>query len=388
MDDLSYVVNTQESSECSSSTDGEEKIVSEELIDLSTHMVGIEQKYLSALNFSVSSFNNSLEKTDECEEINHIESDSDGVSEGKDALNNFVQSHHNGLFLDQFSMAIESQEPNWSVNDFLKSSVLEGNCRDNSRSNLLDSEPKVSKMGALNDGISFYRKMIVMNDSLSWELFSKDEQENSINSSDLYTLKDWKVNSHDNFLSINPMLVKNTFLKLKTDPRERDGTQRQSLPYFDFSSVEDHPFKGCLENFSVDIDSGASALHIKSDLHVKKHSEDFLIDKTKISDVNTFEEQKDYKQEGMTSTPVSGGSSWESLLGRSSKPVSNNGDCRESSLAKFDIPLDFVIDKCLLQEIMLQYPLYLSAKFEAGVSLLCLLFYYLNFLGCCCWLIL
>lgn len=360
MDDLSYVANAHESSECSSSTDGEEKIVSEQLI-------GIEQNYFSALNFSVNPFNSSSAKPEECEELSHTESDLEEICEGKDALYQFVQSYHNGLFLDQISVALESEKPNWSVNGLLKGSFLDGSYGDSSSSNLLDYDPKLSKLGAFNDGISYYRKMIATDDTLSEELFTKDEQKNIRYGSNVFTLKDGKVHSRDNFLSKNPMFTKNSFLNLRSDPVEGEDTHNfgQSLPYFDFSSVED-PCKGCLENFSADFDSGASAPTIKSVLHDKQCcDQEFLVDKTKIRNVNTLSELKEYKQDDVSSALVSGGSSWESLLGRSSNTTSDDvGDLRESSLGKIDIPLDFIIDKCLLQEIILQYP-YSFAKYRS-----------------------
>ncbi|XP_062082397.1 uncharacterized protein LOC133788811 isoform X2 [Humulus lupulus] len=366
IDDLSYVANTYESSECSASND-EEKIVSDQLNELSDQRVGLEEKYFSGLSFSVTHpFNNFVEKSCECEESHHIESDADGLFE-RDVL------YHHWKLSDQISGAIESQEPNWackSINEYLdqlpdnnwlgllKSSVnVEGNSGGNSRSNLQDCDPRMSMIGTTEKGISYCRKMIIMNDAFSEELFGKDGQENNINNSTLVTLKDWKVNSHNSLLSTNPMLTKSTFLKLQTDPGEGDGTRYgKALPFFDFSSVEDSCNR-CLESFSARLsDPGASATSNKSDLHDEHCDQDMLLVKRKISNGNSLLEVKDCNQEDTASTLDSGGSSWERLLGRSCNTV-NNGvrDHIESSLAKFDIPLDFIIDKCLLQEIMLQY---------------------------------
>ena len=359
MDDLSYVANTDKSSDCSSSDDGE-KIVSEPLSDLSSHMVGLEQKYLSGLIFSVSPpFNSYVEKPYECEDSQHTESDSDGIYE-RDVIYHYEQSPHHGKLLDQVSMAIESQEPNWSC-------IVEGSSGGNSGSNPLDCDPEVSKIRAFKEGISCCRNTILMNGALPEELFMKDQQVNNIHSSELFKLKNWKVSSNNNFLSINPMLMKSTFLNLQTDPGGRDGTHSgKYLPYCDFSSVED-PCKGCMERLSAgNMDSSASAASYKSDLHDEQHcGQDVSIIKPKISHGNSLTEVKDYNKKDDTSTLVSGGSTWERLLRRSSNTVINGvGNHIESSLAKFDIPLDFIIDKCLLQEIMLQYP-YLYAKFRS-----------------------
>ncbi|KAM6576704.1 hypothetical protein CsatB_028541 [Cannabis sativa] len=363
VDDSSYIANTYESSSVCSSSNDEEKI--DQLKDLSSQSFELEEKYLSGLSFSITSpFNNYEEKSCECEESLHIESDADGLCE-RDVLH--------GKLLDQISVAKESQEQNWacrSVNKYLerlpnndwlghlKSSVsVEGSSGGDSRSNLEDCDPRMSTKGTIEDGISYCRKLMVTSDSFSEELFSKDGQENSINNSALVTKKDWKVNSHNNFLSINPMLRKSSFLKLQTDPGEGDGTRYgKALPFFDFSSVEDSCNR-CLENLSARLlDPGASAASNKIDLHVENCKRDMLLVEPKISYDNSLLEVKDYNQEDTASALVSGGSSWEMLLGRSCNTV-NNGvrDHIKSSLAKFDIPLDFIIDKCLLQEIMLQY---------------------------------
>ncbi|KAL5576039.1 hypothetical protein UlMin_017738 [Ulmus minor] len=378
-DDLSDEANKYESSECSSSYDAEEQFVSEQPTKVSSHMVELQEKYFSPLIFSVSPhIHNSMEKAHECEESYHTRSDSDGICGRVDENCQDEQSLHNGMSLSQIFVATESEKPNWlvmsdpqyvgnlfdpswPVNGFSKSSVsLDNNYRDTSCSHLLDSDPKMSKTGSLKEGISYYSKMMLMNSaSLAEELFGKDRLENSICTSDLFITQDWKFNSGNNFFSMNPMLRKNTFLKLQTVHGERNGIQcGKSLPYFDFSSVED-PCKGCVENISVGfIDSGVSANIGKNDAQ-DRHCNDkeaALIDKTKICGATEPSELKDCNKENASLMSFSGGSSWESLLRRSLITVSNSvGAHNKSLLAKFEMPLDFIIDKCLFQEIMLQY---------------------------------
>jgi gamma-tubulin complex component 6 len=66
---------------------------------------------------------------------------------------------------------------------------------------------------------------------------------------------------------------------------------------------------------------------------------------------------KEQDKEAVVSTNGCGGTSWQSLL-KSFSYTENESVCdhRESLSSMFEIPLDFVIDKCLLQEILLQYP--------------------------------
>jgi len=80
-----------------------------------------------------------------------------------------------------------------------------------------------------------------------------------------------------------------------------------------------------------------------------------LVDNTEVCHVNSPSDLKDHNQE--VTKNVSGGSNWETLLGTTSETVDNSvGGHGQSLSAMFDIPLDFIIEKCLLQEIMLQYP--------------------------------
>ncbi|KAJ4970138.1 hypothetical protein NE237_003237 [Protea cynaroides] len=52
---------------------------------------------------------------------------------------------------------------------------------------------------------------------------------------------------------------------------------------------------------------------------------------------------------------VSGGAEWESSLNYSGKIIRHAGGHRHSSSVTGEMPLNVIIDKCMLQEIMLQY---------------------------------
>lgn len=360
MDDILHASSAYESSECSLSSNSEDETLSDQLIDLSSPMVGIEQRYLSGLSFSISPHYNTFQ-ANPCvfEELHNAGNASDRLCEGRETRNHGQQSLNSGMPLDQIIKPFESEEPHWPVSGLWKSSLGADGCyRCKKMPNLCDCHTKSSKLGALREGLSYYRKMIVTDNTLQEERVSKDEQGNKAHGSDLLAFKDWKLASNNNFLSLNPMLTKNTFLELQADQQERDGIRAQSLPYFDFSIVED-PCRGSLEKISVgSMDPSASTSIINSGLRDKdKHDEDILINRTKKCDFTSLPEPiRDIHGDALP-PHVSGGSSWESLLARSSNTAINSvGDHRESSVAKFNIPLDFIIDKCLQQEITLQYP--------------------------------
>lgn len=384
MDEFSYMMDKYESLDSLSSNSSEEQIESEQLIELPNHMVGLEQKYLSALSFSLSTPTDiALQKPHQCKKSCHIESGSHGICERTDCLGHQVHSHQREMILSDMSVMLEPGESNWScISDIqhkdsipdkawplggpLQHSfdVVEG-YKNDSRLYPSDSGLKPSKryMGVPREGMSYFSEMIAPCNALTGEA-GKDLLEN-----DTYTrLQQWKHNYGSNFLSMNPMLTTNAFLHLMSKPGERCSTDYgQSLPYFDFTSVED-PCQLCVVQLPAGsehefgsgirllVDSHASTATSKGDNHGKQgySGDDVLTDNTKVSCVYSPLDLKDHNQEVITN--LSGGSSWESLLDSDINTVDINfGGHRPSLSAMFEIPLDFIIDKCLLQEIMLQY---------------------------------
>ncbi|KAJ6717126.1 GAMMA-TUBULIN COMPLEX COMPONENT 5 [Salix koriyanagi] len=142
---------------------------------------------------------------------------------------------------------------------------------------------------------------------------------------------------------------------------------RPSLPCFDFSTVED-PCKASVEKFSSSFQHEFGSpvpLHITAPATSgKSHDEGkqgfdgeaVLFDNARacVSDLSVHLKEQD--KEAVVSTNGCGGTSWQSQLKRFSYTENESvGDHRESLSSTFEIPLDFVIDKCLLQEILLQY---------------------------------
>lgn len=362
------------SSECSSSTISEEQNVFEQMTEFPNHIVGEEQKYLSALSFSMSIPVDTLQKPHGSGDSCHIDKSS-GSCERKDA---FEHSYHKGILTSQITMPGKSKESNWphildvqfsdclSDKDwperdcFENQSVNDGEDKEGPRSHPMDFSSKVNEriMGALKEGSSYFRKRIVDSNALIEEAFGKIEHQNTSYTSNTFALRQWKVNYHNNFLSMNPMLTKNNFLHLM--PGERCRTDLGNpLAYFDFSYIKD-PCKVFPVKVPAGLmDFGASTTSVRSDHHAKQGSagDNVLIEKTIVSDFQRSSDSKGHAKGDASLTNVSGGSCWESLLGRFRDTVINRvEDHRESLAAIFDMPLDFIIDTCLLQEIMLQYP--------------------------------
>nr|XP_011463187.1 PREDICTED: gamma-tubulin complex component 6 isoform X2 [Fragaria vesca subsp. vesca] len=353
-----YTADEYESSECSSSTMSEEQNVLKRTPEFPSHIIVEEQKYFSALSFSIGIPVDTVQKPHGCADSCLI--DKISSCEREDA---FGHSHHKGILMSQmldvqFSDCLSDKDwPDY----FEKQSVIDIEYKEGLKSSPTDFASKVNERitGALKEGSSYFRKRIMDNNASIEEAFGKIESQKASNTSDTFALRQWKVNYHNNFLSMNPMLTKNNFLHLTSRPEERCKTDHgDSLAYFDFSHIKD-PCKVFPMKVPVGLmDYRASNTNGRSDHHVKECSsgDDVLIGRTIVSDFLPSSDLRGHSEGDATSTNVSGGSCWESLLGRFGDTVVNRlEDHRESLAASFDMPLDFIIDKCLLQEIMLQY---------------------------------
>ncbi|XP_059430349.1 uncharacterized protein LOC132163972 isoform X4 [Corylus avellana] len=378
MDEFSYVMDTYELSECSSTNSSEEQIEPEQLIEPPNHMAGLETKYLSTLTFSTStSMDISLQNPREFKKPCHIASDSHGTHEITDCLCHDVHLSNDSMLLEsRESWTSDIQHTDtladkaWTPGQPQKQSfnVFEG-YKDDSRSHPADSLKQWKKnVGVIKEDTSYFSKTLATLNASLEEASGKGQQENPTYSPYSYTLQQWKPNYHSNFLSMNPMLTNYASLHSMSKLGERCSTDNGcSLPYFDFTSVE-NPCKLSVEQLAagsrhefgsellLHVDSHGSSTSSKSDHHGKQgHDGDHvLIDNIKVCHVYSPSDLKDHNQEVMKN--VSGGSNWETLLGTTSDTIDNSvGGHRQSLSAVFEIPLDFIIEKCLLQEIMLQY---------------------------------
>lgn len=211
----------------------------------------------------------------------------------------------------------------------------------------------------------------------------KDQTGKGGGPSNLSTGQEWKLNFDCNIFSRNPMLDKFGFFstsKLGVKSLEH----KLVLPFFDFSSVEDPReiyvkrlagvFTQKLSENPIQPElSKNPILSVVTDKRDDLSEQGSCVDHIPIhsaeeSHIHTPLKSKDHNKD--ISTNVFGTSSWGSLLCR----LNENGDANLGyhSLGFsdiFEIPLDFIIEKCLLQEILLQYP-FKSARFNVAIPLL------------------
>ncbi|KAK3031800.1 hypothetical protein RJ639_036952 [Escallonia herrerae] len=383
-DEFSYVEDPLESSECSSVTSSEEQNQSEQLIELHHGIAGLEEKYLSALSFSSSmSIDNALEKPFEYERSWAVETNSCGNCETTKPLGQFMQrkstSNDRSLVLElsETNMSQMSEARNrddehnlgWPLGALLKNPFKDDSA------NVVDTCLQLPgceinrNAGVQEEGTSYCSNLSLSKHELT-DGFSRYHHPNGTYPSiDSYSSQSWKLRYPSQLLSRNPILTQNSFVPLPCKPGERFyNGYRGSLSVFDFASVND-PFKVCVERLAASprhkvgtepsnlTDSAASTGFGMSDCHEKSscNKDEVSVGKAKSSYVYQDLRLKTNHSEDVISTTVSGGSDWESLLGCSGNITTAARDHGTSLVAMLEIPLDFVIEKCLLEEILLQY---------------------------------
>ncbi|KAK8641305.1 hypothetical protein V6N13_010718 [Hibiscus sabdariffa] len=291
--------------ECSSLSSLEEHTESEQLIEHSNHLVWPKQNYFSSLSFSVSTpVSNSMQQALQNGMSEHMESGLQAERTG--GHDSFIGSEPSGIY-GHLSLDL---------------------CAEAESANIVPSKVNLSNEDQLEEG----------------------------STSGLFQLQQFELTCNGNLLSKNPMVTNNGFLSLMH--KSGDSTQ---MPCFDFSSVDD-PCKvyvkrlasGVTHEFPEKTNSTTNGTGNHDDKQ-GYGGDVLLVDNSKGSYAVPTLELKNQNKD-VISTSVSGGSYWESLLGSSSTPCSSRiGDIKLNTSSTFEIPLDFVIDKCLLQEILLQY---------------------------------
>lgn len=173
-----------------------------------------------------------------------------------------------------------------------------------------------------------------------------------------------KLKYDSTFFSMNPLLNRYSFFSPRSMLGERGHENYKSID-FDFTSV-----KVPLDTYAaklasvpkignvvqVTTESPAATIDNRNHLDVEYYNDNICDDDAKLSSVGSpLHNCGD--DENLFLPNVSGGSAWESLLGRSRNTVKRSiSDCKIKLVTGADLPLDFVIKKCVLDEISLQYP--------------------------------
>lgn len=173
-----------------------------------------------------------------------------------------------------------------------------------------------------------------------------------------------KLKYDSTLFSMNPILNRGSFFSRRSLLGERGHVNHKSLD-FDFTSVkvplDTYPVKlASTPNFGTEIpvitEIPAAAIDTRDPHDVDYRNDDIVNKNDKSSNVSS-PMHKCGDEENLLLPNISGGSAWESLLGRSRITVSSSfSDHKMKLVTGADMPLDFVIKKCVSDEISLQYP--------------------------------
>lgn len=415
-DEVSYVEDPLDS-DCSSLASSEEQNHPDQLVEPHDNVAKLEGKYLSALSFSSSiSMYNSLHTPSKVEAPCAVETERE-TCEKKDPTSYFQHHQNNGPNFNRSSLHLELEELNLShlsetqdpenehdmclpQGGLLKSPICVGRGNiDDTWSHFCCSGLEVSnrKISVLDNNTSISGDMMLSR--IDSEGSTADDQHPSgpyaLSSS--FSSQSWKVKYDSKFLSANPILAKHSFRCTYMHGERHSTEYREHLSSFDFTSVKD-PFKVSMENLSASprhrfgtelsalTDSALAAGFGTSDFHDKKgHNGNAVsLNNTKSSHVFPPLGSMADSRENVLLKNVSGGSGWQSLLGSSynSDDIAAR-DHKTSLTGKLEIPLDFVIEKCLLEEILLQYP-YFGAIYNSIIYITAVSGAGFTFFNLCC----
>ncbi|KAH6765994.1 hypothetical protein C2S52_016977 [Perilla frutescens var. hirtella] len=172
-----------------------------------------------------------------------------------------------------------------------------------------------------------------------------------------------KLKYDSTFFSMNPRLNKCSFFSPRSVLGERGHVNHMNSD-FDFTSV-----KVPLDTYAVKLASApkfgtevpvitetpAAAIDTRNHFDVEYHNDNIVGNNAKLSNASS-PLHKCGNEENLSLPNISGGSAWESLLGRPRNTVNRSiSDHKMKLVTGADMPLDFVIQKCVLDEISLQY---------------------------------
>lgn len=167
----------------------------------------------------------------------------------------------------------------------------------------------------------------------------------------LKSLKSWEVESANNLIQGTSKL--------------RETSSKVNLPSFDFKSIRD-PFTECVDRLGIGSSNRADHFSVpanntapmKRNYHKAPGDDTLPVNKTSFHKHEDIRFKTDHQKQEL-SPNGGGGGGWQVMLsGTGNKNVIlRPGDHSKIGVAAvIEIPLDFVLEKCLLEEIQLQYP--------------------------------
>ncbi|PIA54117.1 hypothetical protein AQUCO_00900589v1 [Aquilegia coerulea] len=362
IDGVSYQLDPFESSsECSWTSSGE-LTETEETTNSDASSIEAELRYLSASGFS-----RNPEKMDPTSKYGnpHKEKKSSHIFEDHKSANATWSHFSETVYTDNQSVKC------WPLGGLSKNPFYDDRgSKGESQLHLIDFSLGVSdsKEDVVVGEVPHWGDLATSIDSLPKSARGDIQLETgSHTSSNSHISTSWKPNHNCTIFNINPMLTKNAWCRMIENSRGRSCVDRKQsfLSYFDFSSVND-PRMVYGERSNACSDHGTqSKHHLFSDsavsstkpmdkgIGLQKYDESHI----PVDNINSLSDTLfEKRQAENTLTSTTGGAKWESSLSYLGKGfIHNSGAQKNGSGPTFDIPLDVIIEKCMLQEILLQY---------------------------------
>ncbi|XP_019054445.1 PREDICTED: uncharacterized protein LOC104604116 isoform X2 [Nelumbo nucifera] len=384
-DEFSYAADPLEFSECSSLNSFDEKNDAEEPDDLHGSLIGLQTRFLSSsVLFTGFSVENLSQKQPETVKSHTFDCTSNKTFRPDNHLVNKLQE----LKLNHISVPLHPSTPTWSKMSDIQSEdyqydmywPLGGLSRNpfnvdtdfnfETPPHVTDSNLKVSNQSAevLKGGSSYFGEMFPRNSALEQAAGKVQFENGNGAASNSFIFPSLESKCINTVLDINPMLTKNKWFHMMGMSGNRSFMDNNKyLSFFEFSSVEDpvkvngerllagqnHEYQSeNLSPYSVSAERGM----VESE-EEKHHDRGYIMaDQEKLSDDCLPLESKENQQEEYPSADVSGGAKWENSLSYSGKGLIHGARGHKECLAStVEIPVDVIIDKCMLQEILLQY---------------------------------
>ncbi|XP_047332272.1 uncharacterized protein LOC124935884 [Impatiens glandulifera] len=364
--ELSYMEDQADSSECSSTCGSEEQSEPEQLIHSSNSFAGLDQKYLSSLNIISSTMSDNFFQ----KPFQHVLKDMDSVlsknCENTDTLDQFKEPPHkqtgysnDGSLQLELDCSQSLQPPGFVRNGFhFDRHLLD-------RNYFLTSDFQLPFSGGISNAME--KEMSHPCSTISNRKDSNkkttevanfaDQQHSSLDS---FVLQTQKHKNLSHLFCMNPTWIENKLLVKSGGSYYTD--HGESFSFFDFSSVKD-PCKVYVENTT----SQRSCIH---EPRITQNSNtgagmSASYDYTQFTANNITHEETmtshgkltvslDDKQEDISSFCF-GVNDLQNMPSSSAESFNTSDRGTMPSTPTFEMPLDFVIEKCLLQEIRLQY---------------------------------
>ncbi|KAJ4970863.1 hypothetical protein NE237_003962 [Protea cynaroides] len=252
----SCLVDPLEFSESSSLDSFEEQSEMERLPEQLDNLIGMQPRYFSASDLSTSFLTENLsQKPPQSENLHTLECSSHETNERMDSVNDLLNTCQNKINsahcqledstiarMSEIQFADNHSNICWPLGGLYKNPFyVDENYRGESphlnHCNLKDAD---RNMEVLKAGCPYLGEVFPTSKFVQGQATGRSQRENKSDASSKSFFPPWKLKYNYNLLNLSPVLTKDSWLHTSSKSGYKSCMdKRGSLPYFDFSSVED-----------------------------------------------------------------------------------------------------------------------------------------------------